>query len=87
MRENSCISVIVPVYCVEQYLEKCVSSIVNQTYKIWRSFLWMMDLQITARNSVMIGRRKISVFALFTRKTVGYLMREMRACVLPVENW
>ena len=33
MRENSCISVIVPVYCVEQYLEKCVSSIVNQTYK------------------------------------------------------
>ena len=33
MRENRCISVIVPVYCVEQYLEKCVSSIVNQTYK------------------------------------------------------
>lgn len=33
MRKNSCISVIVPVYCVEQYLEKCVSSIVNQTYK------------------------------------------------------
>ena len=49
--------------------------------------MWMMDLQITVRNSVMIGRRKINVFALFTRKTVGYLMREMRACVLPVENW
>ena len=27
------ISVIVPVYNVEKYLEKCVSSIVNQTYK------------------------------------------------------
>ena len=27
------ISVIVPVYNVEQYLEKCVNSIINQTYK------------------------------------------------------
>ena len=27
------ISVIVPVYNVEQYLERCINSIVNQTYK------------------------------------------------------
>ena len=27
------ISVVVPVYNVEQYLEKCVNSIINQTYK------------------------------------------------------
>ena len=27
------ISVIVPVYNVEKYLDKCVESIVNQTYK------------------------------------------------------
>ena len=27
------ISVIVPVYNVEKYLEKCVNSIINQTYK------------------------------------------------------
>ena len=30
---NELISVIVPVYNVEQYLEKCVNSIINQTYK------------------------------------------------------
>lgn len=30
---NDLISVIVPVYKVEQYLDECVSSIVNQTYK------------------------------------------------------
>lgn len=30
---NELISIIVPVYNVEQYLEKCVSSIINQTYK------------------------------------------------------
>lgn len=27
------ISVVVPVYKVEQYLDECVSSIVNQTYR------------------------------------------------------
>ena len=27
------ISVVVPVYNVEQYLEKCVNSIINQTYR------------------------------------------------------
>ena len=30
---NELISIIVPVYNVEQYLEKCVDSIINQTYK------------------------------------------------------
>ena len=30
---QSLISVIVPVYKVEQYLDKCVESIVNQTYR------------------------------------------------------
>ena len=33
MNENRVISVIVPVYNVEKYLDKCVDSIVNQTYK------------------------------------------------------
>lgn len=33
MKKEPLISVIVPVYNVEQYLEKCVNSIINQTYK------------------------------------------------------
>lgn len=33
MNSNPKISVIVPVYKVEKYLDKCVESIVNQTYK------------------------------------------------------
>lgn len=33
MRENALISVIVPIYKVERYLNKCLDSIVNQTYK------------------------------------------------------
>lgn len=31
--ENNKISIIVPVYKVEQYLERCVNSLINQTYK------------------------------------------------------
>ena len=33
MKNEGLISVIVPVYSVEEYLEKCVNSIINQTYK------------------------------------------------------
>ena len=32
MKENPKISVIVPVYRVEKYLDRCVESIVNQTF-------------------------------------------------------
>ena len=32
MVDNVCVSVVVPVYNVEKYLDRCVSSIVNQTY-------------------------------------------------------
>lgn len=32
LRRNAVISVIVPIYNVERYLEKCVNSILNQSY-------------------------------------------------------
>ena len=32
MKEHDLISIIVPIYNVEQYLEKCINSILNQTY-------------------------------------------------------
>ena len=30
---NDLISVVIPIYKVENYLEKCVNSVLNQTYK------------------------------------------------------
>ena len=32
VNKNDLISVIVPVYNMEQYMERCVNSIINQTY-------------------------------------------------------
>ena len=31
--ENGLVSVVVPIYNVEKYLDRCINSIVNQTYK------------------------------------------------------
>ena len=33
MNKDNLISVIIPVYNVEKYLEKCLNSVINQTYK------------------------------------------------------
>ena len=33
MNETDKISVIIPIYNVEEYLSKCLNSIINQTYK------------------------------------------------------
>ena len=33
MKKQPLISIIIPVYKVEKYLEKCVNSVINQTYK------------------------------------------------------
>ena len=44
VNKNDLISIIVPVYNMEQYMERCVNSIINQTYHnleiilIYRSF-------------------------------------------------
>ena len=33
MEKEDLISIVIPVYKVEKYLEKCIESIINQTYK------------------------------------------------------
>ena len=48
------ISVIVPVYNVEVYLERCVESILHQTYTNFELILIMMGLLILVDKFVII---------------------------------
>ena len=54
MNETPLISVIVPVYRVEKYLDRCLQSIAGQTYRN----LEMMAVLTAAVPSVMPGRPK-----------------------------
>ena len=39
MENKDLITIVVPVYNVEKYLEKCIDSIINQTYKYFELIL------------------------------------------------
>lgn len=51
---NRKISVIVPVYNAEKYLEQCLESIKNQSYQNFEVILVMMILQIILNRFVKI---------------------------------
>lgn len=41
------ISIIIPAYNVEAYIEKCINSVINQTYDDIEVIIIMMEAQIT----------------------------------------
>lgn len=56
------VSVVVPVYKVEQYLERCVKSICEQTYQELEIILVMMDRRIVAVKCVKSWLKRIIEF-------------------------
>lgn len=53
--DSDLVSVVVPIYNVRPYLDRCISSLVNKHTQTSRLFLLMMDPRITLARSAMSG--------------------------------
>lgn len=83
------ISIVVPVYGVEQYLEECVDSLINQTFKDIEIILvsWStMEVQITAAVSAMHLLHVIHKSGSFIKKTVDFQLREILVLIHHLVN-
>ena len=60
MRDRPLVSIIVPVYNVERYLNRCIKSIITQEYKELELFWLMMVLSMAAHCCAINGRNKIN---------------------------
>lgn len=78
MNQPELISIIVPVYKVEKYLDKCVESIVEQTYKNLEIIL--VDDGSPDNCPAMCDRwlKRIAESRLYIKKTADSRRREMR---------
>ena len=76
---SSCVSIIVPIYKVEEYLSECIDSLVNQTYK-------NIEIILVEDGSpdgcvhkyVMIMRKRINELRCYTKKMEGFQMHVIK---------
>lgn len=71
------ISVIVPIYNVEKYLDRCVDSIINQTYKNLEIILVDDGSPDNCPQMCDDYAKKIVELRLYIKKMVDFLMPEM----------
>ena len=86
VNRSDLISVIVPVYNMEQYMERCVNSIINQTYHNLEIIL--VDDGSTDHSPAMCDESMHYVTGgskLYTNPMADYQMPEMQVWQLPVE--
>ena len=72
------ISVIIPIYNVKKYLDRCLKSVTKQTYSKLEIY-WMMVLQMEALKYVMLGKKEIAELGLCTKIMKVWDPQEMQA--------
>ena len=79
---NDLISVIVPIYGVEDYLEKCVNSIISQTYHNLEIILVDDGSQDKCPEMCDAFVKRDNRIRVIHKKMVDYLMQEMSVLIL-----
>lgn len=74
---SNLVSVIVPVYKVEQYLNRCVSSIIKQSHTNLEIILVDDGHLIGVHSCVMNGLYRILALKWYIKRMVAYRMQEM----------
>ena len=74
------ISVIVPVYNVEEYLDECVESIVNQTYQDLEIILVDDGSPDNCPQMCDAWKKRTKELRLSIRRMVGFLLQEIQVC-------
>ena len=83
MKEEPIISVIVPIYKVEQYLSRCVSSILSQTFADFELLLIDDGSPIVVEKFVTNGHLRIIVSEYFIRRTLESVLHETEGWITP----
>lgn len=69
MISNPLISIIVPCYNAEKYIETCINSVISQTYENWECLLINDGSKDKTLNLLKILKPKTTDFVFLHRKT------------------
>ena len=74
------ISIVVPIYNVENYLRQCLDSILNQTYQNFECLLINDGSPDNSLTSVGNMLKKILAFNILSKKMLDYQMHVIMEC-------